>query len=735
MDRDQVIKLLREEYRGQPDLERRFLEEARINGRLQHPGIVPVYDRGKLPDQGPFFTMKQVEGRKLADLLAARKDPTSELPRYLSIFEQICQTVAYAHSRGVIHRDLNPRNVMVGAFGEVQVMDWGLAKVLDRNREKEAVAPALAAEQETNGHLKEDTTELFRTRKGQMMGTLAYLPPEQARGEVERVDRRSDVFGLGAILCEILTGHPPFTGKDTGEVRARAKACDLTETLARLDGCGADGELVALAKRCLAAEPQDRPSDAGVVAKEVATYQAGVQERLRAAEDERVAAQARAEEAKATAAAEHRSRQRTRALAAALVLGTAISIYFALDARQWAKSANDNATDARNKERVANVAREQTEEVLARSLLRPLGHGTGPVNDIELDALWELAESPSDRVRLLFVESAVEIPAKARQLRHRAELALHAAVGLDRKRRQQVEGILLGRLRDDSASRALREEVALAAAQATPSSELSGAAAYILTEALAKETNPNSRQALTQELRAVAARLGPEEAGAAARVLTDVLAKETIPRAKQGLAEGLGALAARLGPEEAARHAATAARLLSEALAQETDPSARSYLAQGLSAVDSWLGPEEAARHAAAAARPLSEALAQETDPIARHFLARGLSAVVARLGPEEAAAAARLLSEALAKATDPNATNPNARSDLAYGLGAVATPLSPKGAAAAARIMTEALAKATDPNARLLLAEGLSAVAIRLSPEEAAAVARFLTEALVLLR
>jgi serine/threonine-protein kinase len=145
------------------------------------------------------------------------------------------------------------------------------------------------------------------------------MPPEQARGEVGRVDRRSDVFGLGAILCEILTGRPPFGGKERREVLARAQACDHAESLARLDGCGADAELVRLCKDCLAAEPADRPGDAGAVAQAVAAYQAGVAERLRRAELERAAAQARAAEARATAAAERRARRRALALTAAVV--------------------------------------------------------------------------------------------------------------------------------------------------------------------------------------------------------------------------------------------------------------------------------------------------------------------------------------------------------------------------------------------------------------------------------
>jgi hypothetical protein len=128
-----AIKVMHEDFLARPhfpELERRFREEAQITGQLQHPGVPPVHEIGALPDGRPFFAMKLIQGRTLADLLEARTSPADDLPRFVGIFAQVCQTVAFAHSRGVIHRDLKPLNIMVGGFGEVQVMDWGLAKVL-----------------------------------------------------------------------------------------------------------------------------------------------------------------------------------------------------------------------------------------------------------------------------------------------------------------------------------------------------------------------------------------------------------------------------------------------------------------------------------------------------------------------------------------------------------------------------------------------------------------------------
>src|SRR6516225_6320715 len=137
LGRDIAVKMMLETHKGRTEMLQRFVEEAQIGGQLQHPGIVPVYELNQTRDRRPYFTMKLVKGRTLAALLAERADPAQDWPRFLKIFEQVCQTLAYAHSRGVIHRDLKPLNVMVGAFGEVQVMDWGLAKTLapeDRKR-------------------------------------------------------------------------------------------------------------------------------------------------------------------------------------------------------------------------------------------------------------------------------------------------------------------------------------------------------------------------------------------------------------------------------------------------------------------------------------------------------------------------------------------------------------------------------------------------------------------------
>jgi serine/threonine-protein kinase len=307
LGRDLAIKFLRPEHRGDPAAERRFLEEAQITGQLQHPGVVPVHQVGRLADGRPYFTMKLVRGQTLATLLQARANPGQERARFLAVLQQICQTLAYAHDRRVVHRDLKPANVMVGAFGEVQVMDWGLAKVLAGA----GAGPARLSSPDPSPicTVRTDSPDQL-SQAGTVVGTPAYMAPEQARGEVERLDERCDVFGLGAFLCEILTGQPPYRGATVAEVYRQAQAGDLNDAAARLEGCGADVELVQLARRCLAPDAASRPRDAGEVARAVAAHLAGVQERLRQAEVERAAAQARAR-------AERKARRWTVAAAAA----------------------------------------------------------------------------------------------------------------------------------------------------------------------------------------------------------------------------------------------------------------------------------------------------------------------------------------------------------------------------------------------------------------------------------
>jgi tetratricopeptide (TPR) repeat protein/serine/threonine protein kinase len=313
--RSLAVKVLLARHRGKADVARRFLEEAQVMGQLQHPGIPPVYDLGALPDGRPYFALKLIKGQTLAALLKERQRPADDLPRLLAIFGQVCQTIAYAHSRGILHRDLKPSNIMVGAFGEVQVMDWGLAKVLGSERKS---ATAIQSEEMSTIATVRTAEDDLLTQEGAVMGTPAYMAPEQARGEIERLDERADVFGLGAILCVLLTGKPPYVAPTKAEVYRQAKEAAVTDAYARLEACGADAELVQLAKACLTPELAERPRHAGLVAEAVTAHQARVQARLRQAEVARAQAEVKVQE-------ERKRRRVTVAAVVVVLLGGSVA--------------------------------------------------------------------------------------------------------------------------------------------------------------------------------------------------------------------------------------------------------------------------------------------------------------------------------------------------------------------------------------------------------------------------
>jgi serine/threonine-protein kinase len=302
LGREVALKVLRPEYVHHPQALARFVEEAQIEGQLQHPSIVPVYELGLQADGCPFFAMKLVKGQTLAAVYQARESPAKDRRRHLGIFEQICQALAFAHAHGVIHRDLKPANILVGSFGEVQVVDWGFSKVLGREESELQVRTVRSQAPDP------DAISL----PGVVMGTPEYMPPEQARGCTAEVDTRSDVFALGAILLELLTGLPPYTG-ERPENLLRAARGDLDEAYRRLASCDADAELKALCRTCLAREKDDRPADARALAARVADHLSAVEERARHAELE-------AAESRVRIQAERKVRRMALAFAAAVLI-------------------------------------------------------------------------------------------------------------------------------------------------------------------------------------------------------------------------------------------------------------------------------------------------------------------------------------------------------------------------------------------------------------------------------
>lgn len=221
----------------------RFVGEARVTGRLDHPNIVPVYELGMDEENGAFFAMKLVEGDTLTLALkndGERRLRPSRLAYYLQVFLKVCEAVSFAHSRQVVHRDLKPSNIMVGEYGQVYLMDWGVAVLVERKID----------EAESSG--RHDRSF------GKVVGTIRYMSPEQVQGRHDQVDERSDVFSLGATLYHILTGHAPYMARTLPALLRQALACDFVPADLDVGKGRVPTALARIATRAMAPAPDDR---------------------------------------------------------------------------------------------------------------------------------------------------------------------------------------------------------------------------------------------------------------------------------------------------------------------------------------------------------------------------------------------------------------------------------------------------------------------------------------------
>ncbi|MEQ1860214.1 MAG: FHA domain-containing serine/threonine-protein kinase [Chthoniobacteraceae bacterium] len=258
----------------------RFVEEAQITAQLEHPHIVPIYELNVNEQDKPFYTMKLVRGESLGDVLAALRDgrpgaterwPLGEL---IEVFQKICDAIAYAHSKGVVHRDLKPENIMLGDYGDVLVMDWGLAKALgrDANTDTDVEKPRSMVRSVRS----EDGGE-FMTMAGRAIGTPQFMSPEQASGRSHEVDGRADVYALGAMLYQVLTLVPPVSGSDAGEIFDQVIAGRIpspmellgTRPLPHLPDGKLPVSLAAVAMKALSLNPADRHRAVGELAADV----------------------------------------------------------------------------------------------------------------------------------------------------------------------------------------------------------------------------------------------------------------------------------------------------------------------------------------------------------------------------------------------------------------------------------------------------------------------------------
>lgn len=335
-----AIKLLHRGLSREPAAISRLLREALLTGALQHPGVPPIYDHGHLDSGVPFFAMKLVEGQTFDQILKNREQIEDGFARCLEVFEQVAQTLAYAHSHWVIHRDLKPHNIMVGQFGEVQVMDWGMAKqleggdlVLDSGLpepQPEEISDAPAAHRSALQLDSKTPVTNSLTTVGDIVGTPSYMSPEQARGDVQAMGPHSDVFALGAILFEILTGGRIFHEESAADVLSRCAGGDLTYARQKLDQVPSHPELVELCRSCLNASAEERPKNAAVVADGVLKFREELSQRIRKMELEQSQAELKAREIG--------KRRRILATMSAVILGlTAIAL--AVVSWQWSETA------------------------------------------------------------------------------------------------------------------------------------------------------------------------------------------------------------------------------------------------------------------------------------------------------------------------------------------------------------------------------------------------------------
>ncbi|NNJ26647.1 serine/threonine-protein kinase [Alienimonas chondri] len=722
LDRDLAVKVLRPDRRT-PDHAARLVREALLTGRLQHPGVPPVVERGGWDgdasgpgadglgssghganDDGPFFAMKLVGGRTLRQIL--KGTPRPDPARLLGVFRQVCDAVGFAHAAGVIHRDIKPANVMVGDHGEVQVMDWGMARLLkgeagepDFDPEEETILPPFrrrpvwddssaqssvpgnaddtvltavppvpdaeaAPDAEAPGTVPSDDPPAAvpptgshstraphsdvtvqdplatMTQAGSGLGTPAYMPPEQARGEMDHVDARSDVFGLGAVLCSILTGKPPFPANDPLVSLRQAAAGDLGPALARLDAADVDEPLKDLCRRCLSVDPADRPEDGTAVADAVRDYETSVRERLEQARADRAAAEVRV--------VEERKRRRIgiAALAALLIAGAAGALWFdaserlgvVRQERAEAKAAAVEADEARNKEEFARLAAEAARAAAVRS------QSEAERKRIEADearlaavAAEENARRESDRSRLESEKARMESEQAKQDSARAAAVAMRA-----------------------EKDRAAAEQAAIAANEAAVAAEKTKAEALAAAETARRERESLVAERAAAEVRTLIDRAGVRRDAdqfAAAADLLDA-AERLAPSAGDRLSENALrdarrhlTVAADLGDArlprtgEDAWHGGTKERTPSEA-SDPADRFAAIFDAYGMDMVGG--APETLGR--AVAASPVAPALLAGLDGWARAAAASGDTDTARRLRTIAAAADPTPLREALAE-------------------------------------------------------------------------------------
>jgi tRNA A-37 threonylcarbamoyl transferase component Bud32 len=708
-----ALKLVRAGRLARPVDVARFRIEAEAAAGLDHPNIVPLYEVGEHEGQH-YLAMKFIDGPSLAKL------PRGSVRAEVERLEAVARAVDFAHRQGILHRDIKPSNILTDSAGTPYVTDFGLAKRID--------------------------AELSLTESGQMLGTAGYIAPEQALGK-KGLTVTADVFSLGAVLFERLTSTPAFPGGTILErLRSLHESITPRPTLLMLT-LPRDLETVVL--KCLEREPGKRYATAGALADDLARWLRGepiVARRVTAME--RFWLWCRRNPAVAGL---------TGATAVLLVAVTAVSVYSAAELSRRAVEAVKARDDAARAQQRAEGYLHQ----LATSFLRPIGYNPEKTDPAERSTLFELAELPEDRLKLLFVEVALADPDAALRVARRGEQVLQAVVGASDRRRQAVLALFTARQTDASADPRVKlaacrlaaelgandlpaareaflgaiakgaadddaEAVAWAAAIADRLDGPTAARAWdALAGVLGKTTNQSVFQAAADALVAVAPRL---DRAAAARAW-DGLVGTSGKRISLVLSDGLGGLDSRsavFGGLAAQMDLPAAARAwdgLIGRLGTSTDADELSTVFIGLSA----LGPRLDESAAVRAWEGLLGSFAKNKDPASAQAAGAGLAAVAGQL---TAPAAARAWDGAAGQLVGPR--DANVLGALGQGFQGLIPRLDGKAAARAADDLIGLAARTTDTVAVAVAARGLAAVAPALDGPAAARVSDALADLLL---
>jgi hypothetical protein len=479
LNRVVALKMIRAGLHASEDERARFRVEARAVAALAHPRIVQIYETGE--HQGlPFITLEFCAGGSLARKVRDNPLPTNEAAE---LVRQLAEGVAYAHSRGLVHRDLTPGNVLLTADGQPKIADFGLAKQFEATSEATVVGEGL-------------------TQSGVIVGTPSYMAPEQARGRAREAGAAADIWALGAILYRLLTGRPPFQAATSMETLLAVVNDEPVPPRQLAPRLPRDLETICL--KCLQKDPVRRYASAQELADDLARF-------LR---HEPIRARPVGAVERATKWVRRNPVVAALAAAVVLVLLAGVVTAWALTLHAWDQA--DKAIQARNDERQRSeelrASRDELEGALARGLLAPLGLQARPV-EAEFKALKELAGSTNARLGVRLVAEALDDPERTQQLRARGTLALQAAIGLDLDRRQQIEELLHARLiAPDTPEGQQLDIVSLIVLLGGVRPETARDAANLLVRRLPGLSNSVDREETVEQIVALARALPPADA-------------------------------------------------------------------------------------------------------------------------------------------------------------------------------------------------------------------------------